>query len=298
MGGDGATTGNYALVYQDHGTAIVDYGVARYSDTGNLFEFTAVGVTSPSFWDGAALYVIALSQHATDLRVWDFTPGRLTPPSLGDGSNSAVFVKLAKPITDTLGVGLLVSYERSQMTLLPWSGLPPIRYQTGYLPSGGLGVHWHPDEHWQLGARALLNFDDETRDDVNGLHSGVASKQEYRLGVGWSPWRGTLLDLGGDVLVISDGLSAALGATNTTQAKAYPTVGIEQALVPRRVWVRAGLDETTWTAGMSLRARPFRIDLAYLNGIALARTGDQFGQRNASLLTTLTLDYESLVTSR
>jgi hypothetical protein len=72
-------------------------------------------------------------------------------------------------------------------------------------------------------------------------------------------------------------------------------VGIEQALVRDRVWARAGLDETTWATGMSLKARPFKIDLAYLYNLAAARTGDVFGKRNASLIATIGFDYESLL---
>ena len=37
MGGDGATIGNYALVYRDAGGAILDIGVMRFSDTANFF---------------------------------------------------------------------------------------------------------------------------------------------------------------------------------------------------------------------------------------------------------------------
>src|SRR6185369_4082496 len=82
MGGDGATWGNYSLVYNDAGTALLDYGIVRYSDTGNTMTFTAVGLTSPKFWDDAALYLIALSQHGTGLRVWTMTPTAMgKPPS-------------------------------------------------------------------------------------------------------------------------------------------------------------------------------------------------------------------------
>jgi hypothetical protein len=69
LGGDGATFGNYSLVYRDAGSAIADYGVVHFSHTGSDFTFTAVGFTTPVLWDDAALYVIAMSQHATSLRV-------------------------------------------------------------------------------------------------------------------------------------------------------------------------------------------------------------------------------------
>ena len=85
MGGDGATTGNYALVYKDAGGAIFDEGIVRFTDTGNLFTFSAVGFTTPTFWDDAAFYVIALGQHGTGVRVWDLTPpSACKPPSRGE----------------------------------------------------------------------------------------------------------------------------------------------------------------------------------------------------------------------
>jgi hypothetical protein len=56
------------------------------------------------------------------------------------------------------------------------------------------------------------------------------------------------------------------------------------------VWVRAGLDERTWTTGLSLRARPLTIDVAYVYGIALSRIDELFGQRNASLLASVRVD--------
>src|ERR1700754_131598 len=63
MGGDGATWGNYSLVYRDSGTALLDVGNTSYSG-GNTFGFTAIGVTLPSFKNGLTLYAIALSQYA------------------------------------------------------------------------------------------------------------------------------------------------------------------------------------------------------------------------------------------
>ena len=66
----------------------------------------------------------------------------------------------------------------------------------------------------------------------------------------------------------------------------------------KRVWARAGLDETTWTTGMSVAFTPFKIDLAYLYNIAAARTGDVFGQRNTSLIATFNFEYEALFAKR
>lgn len=289
MGGDGATTGNYALVYRDAGSAIADEGVVRFADTDNLFTFTAVGMTTPTFWDGAAFYVVALRQTGSDIHVWDLTPpSAMKPPSTGDLTDTSVFVKIAKPIVKTLSIGLMGAFELSRATLAPDAGGPPIQFATSYLPSGGLGLHWHPNDHWQLGARVIFNRDQETRSQGSSVTSGVLRSYEYRFGEAYSPWEGTLFDVG---LVALD---RANYLEHTTTFAVNPTIGAEQALVPRRVWARAGLDETTWTTGVSVAFAPFRIDLAYLYNLAAARTADVFGKRNSSLIGTLAFDYESV----
>lgn len=287
MGGDGATFGNYSLIYHDAGTAVLDYGLVHFSDTGDQFTFTAVGFTSPTFWEDAALYVIAMSQHADDVHAWSLTPPSASqPPSTGDGSNQAVFVKFAKPITDMISAGILLSYELSQMTLLPDAGGPAIMYRTAWRPSGGLGVSWQPSSHVLFGARALLSNDWETRIDGAGERSGFARSYEYRLGGAFMPWDGTVLDLGAAALDRSN----ALDATRTF--KVAPTVGAEQAIVKKRLWVRAGLDETTWTAGISGAVAPFKLDVALLRDLAAERTGDVFGKSNLGGFATLTVEYE------
>ena len=292
MGGDGATTGNYALVYKDAGGAIFDEGVVRFQDTGNFFTFSAVGFTTPTFWDDAAFYVIALGQRATDVRLWDFTPSPAHPPSRGDLADTSVFVKFAKPLSKTWSLGFMGAYELSQAMLSPDSGAPPISFRTSYLPSGGAGLHWHPDEHWQAGARIILNHDNETRTQGGVSKTGFLRAYEYRLGVAYSPWKGTLLDAGGVILDRSNGLEG------TSSFDLRPTLGAEQAVVSKRVWVRGGLDETTWTTGMSVAFQPVKIDLAYLYNLAASRTGDIFGQRNTSLILTVNFDYEALVAAR
>jgi hypothetical protein len=289
MGGDGATTGNYALVYKDAGGAIFDEGVAHFVDTGNLFTFSAVGFTTPSFWDDAAFYVIALGQTANGVHVWDLTPrSAKRPPSTGNLSDTSVFVKLAKPLGSTVSIGFMGAFELSQATLGPDAGGPPIEFTTSYLPSGGLGLHWHPGEHWQFGARVILNHDQETRRQGGSVTTGLLRSYEYRLGGAYSPWKGTLVDIG----------AAALDRSNDVEHTATfvvnPTVGVEQWLVPKRVWARAGLDETTWTTGMSVVLGPIKIDLAYLYNLAAARTADVFGKRNTSLIATIGLDYTKL----
>ena len=122
--------------------------MARYVDTADAFSFLAAKLTTAGFWDGAVLSVTALSQRTTDTRVWDDTPAsKLQPPSLGDGSSQEALLVLAKPLTlpHTLALGVMASYAQSQMTLLPFVGKPPIRYETSWLPSGGVGLHWHPE---------------------------------------------------------------------------------------------------------------------------------------------------------
>jgi hypothetical protein len=290
MGGDGATTGNYALVYKDAGGAIFDQGVVRFLDTGNRFTFSAVGFTTPTFWDDAAFYVIALGQTATGARVWSLTPPSASkPPSTGNLADTSVFIKFAKPISKTLSIGFMGAYELSQASLVPDTGAATIQFHTSYLPSGGLGVHWHPDDHWQFGTRVILNHDRETRTQGTATKSGVLRSYEYRFGGAYSPWRGTLFDVG----VV--GLDRSNGVENTSSLVFQPTLGIEQVLVRKRVWARAGLDETTWTTGMSLALAPIKIDLAYLYNLAERRTGDVFGKRNASLIGTIAFDYESLL---
>jgi len=131
MGGDGATLGNYSLVWRDAGSAVLDDGAVHYGDTGNSFTFTAVGFTTPSFWDDAAVYVIAMSQQASAIRTWTETgPSASKPPSTGEGSNQAVFVKAAKPLGAGFSLGILLPYELSQMTLLPDGGSTPLVFRT------------------------------------------------------------------------------------------------------------------------------------------------------------------------
>ncbi|MGZ3454462.1 MAG: hypothetical protein ACXVEF_32950 [Polyangiales bacterium] len=293
MGGDGATTGNYALVYKDAGGAIFDEGVVHFTDTGNLFTFSAVGFTTPTFWDDAAFYVIALAQHAPDTHVWTLTPASPSkPPSTGNLSDASVFVKFAKPLSKSWSIGFMGAFELSDAVLVPDGGAAPIRFKTSYLPSGGAGLHFHPDEHWQVGARVILNHDNETRTQGAVSKTGLLRSYEYRLGVAYAPWAGTLFDAGASALDRSNGLE------DTKTFDVHPTVGAEQVLVRKKVWVRAGLDETTWTGGMSVASGAFKLDLAYLRNLAAARTNDVFGKRNVSFIGTLGFDYEKYLAGR
>jgi hypothetical protein len=224
------------------------------------------------------------------VRVWslrDFGPSK--PASTGDGSDSAVFIKFAKPLGKKAGIGFLAGYETSQMTLIPDNGSAPIRFRTQYLPQVGFGLHWEPNEHWLLGTRVLTNNDTETREDAKGTHTGDLNKIESRAGVAFTPWKGTIVDAGIVRLDRWDGVA------NTENHDFYPTLGIEQAIVPKVMWVRGGLDETTWALGFSAKPTPFKLDVALLQNIAESRTQDTFGHRNTSVIATLNFDYESVL---
>src|SRR6202000_1999100 len=88
MGGDGATWGNYSLVFRDSSTALLDIGSTSYLNK-NTFGFTAVGVTLPPFRNGLALYAIALSQNAANVSTTLKYPGSANLPDAvhGDGSD-------------------------------------------------------------------------------------------------------------------------------------------------------------------------------------------------------------------
>ena len=293
MGGDGATTGNYALVMNDAGSAIFDEGLVRFLDTGNFFTFSAVGFTTPHFWNDAAFYVIALGQNGTGIRTWTTTPKNpMHPPSIGNLADTSVFVKFAKPLSKAWSVGFMGAYEVSQATLVPLDGSAPVDYRTTWLPSGGAGLHWHPSKQFQAGIRVILNHDIETRSSAGQVKQGLLRSYEYRLGVAYAPWKWTLLDAGVDLLDRSNDVEG------TSSLEPHPTIGLEQTLVQKHVWVRAGLDETTWTTGMSVALPFFKIDLAYLWNLAQARTGDVFGNRNVSLIATINFDYERLFKKR
>src|SRR6266853_165995 len=79
FGGDGATWGNYGLVWKDAGTALLDYGDTSYSN-GNDFHFEAVGATTPPLWHDLAIYLIAMTETTNDVRF------SLKPPGLGPGA--------------------------------------------------------------------------------------------------------------------------------------------------------------------------------------------------------------------
>jgi hypothetical protein len=286
FGGDGATWGNYALVWRDADTALVDYGDTHYTN-GNDFHFAAVGLTTPSLWHGLTIYVIGMFQDANDVRFKAKAPG-LGPspvPVIGKGSDHAVFSKIAMPLGKGFSVGVLLSHETSQFEANQNPQQTGVRYETEWRPSGGFGVAWQPTKRVLLGFRALLNRDLERRTDSAGVRQGMVRTNEYRLGVSVSPWQGALVDVGATRLQRHNTLAG------TYTLVYHPNLGFEQAVLQGRLTARFGLDETSPTVGLSGTFAPFRLDFAYVGNMGKSRVGDLFGTDSHSVLVTLTVDY-------
>ncbi|HZS38136.1 MAG TPA: hypothetical protein VFF06_14965 [Polyangia bacterium] len=297
FGGDGATWGNYSLVWRDAGTALVDAGATGYTN-GNLFSFTTVGFTTPQLWRGLTIYAIALSQSANTIHLALSSPGLGPVPIAvrGDGSNQALFIKLAMPLGHGFAIGVLLSYEVSQFDATTEEGAPAaVRFRTQWLPSGGLGVSWQPTPRWLAGVRVILNHDWERRVDPTTSASGLYRSYEFRAGASFSPWKGALLDAGGTLLERAN----AIAGTETLGGGL--NLGFEQAFLERQLVVRGGVDECTFGAwgrhgctaggGLSVKVHPVNLDVAYLYNLGAERVGPVFGSESHSILATLTLDY-------
>ena len=290
FGGDGATWGNYGLVWKDAGTALLDYGNTSYTN-GNDFYFVAAGATSPSLWHDLAIYLIAMIENTNDVQFKLKSPG-LGPdptPVAGHGSDNALFSKIALPLGHGVSAGILLSYERSHFDASA-IGAPDntVRYQTFWRPSGGFGVAWQPSNRLLFGFRALLNNDLEQRTDSHATSEGLARSAELRLGGSVSPWEGALIDLGGTRL---ERRNASAG-THTVIYE--PNVGFEQALFSRHLTLRIGVDETSPTAGLSVKIPPFNLDIAYVRNMARSRVDELFGTESNSILATFTVDYGAI----
>lgn len=287
FGGDGATWGNYALVWRDADTALVDFGDTHYTN-GNDFHFSAVGLTSPSLWHNLTIYVIAMLQDTNDVRFNVKSPGLGPGPvsMIGKGSDHAIFSKIAMPLAKGVSVGVLLSHETSQFDATA-VGNPQqsIRYETHWRPSGGFGVAWQPGKRMLFGFRGLLNNDLEQRTDPAGSRQGMARTAEYRLGGSILPWGGAVVDVGATRLQRRN----ALNATHTLVY--HPNLGFEQALLQSRLVPRFGLDETSATAGFSVKFARNRLDAAYVDNMARSRVGNLFGPNSHSALVTFTIDY-------
>ena len=290
FGGDGATWGNYGLVWRDAGTALVDYGDTSYSN-GNDLHFEAVGATTPPLWHDLAVYLIAMTESTNDLQLKLKSPGlgpAATPVS-GHGTDDALFSKIALPLGHGVSAGVLLSYEVSHFDGNSVAApAESIRYQTQWRPSGGFGIAWQPDKKLMFGFRALLNSDLERRIDPAGTSEGLARSVELRVGGSVAPWEGALIDVGTTRLEKRN----AIAATHTISHE--PNIGFEQSLLARRLTLRLGVDETSPTAGFSAKFPPFNIDVAYVRNMARNRVGELFGARADSILATFTLDYQSL----
>ncbi len=294
FGGDGATWGNYGLVWKDADTALLDYGQTSYTN-GNDFHFVAAGATTPPLWQGLAIYLIAMNESSDTLHLRLKSPG-LGPaptPVMGHGADNALFSKVAVPLGHGVSAGVLVSYERSHFDASSAdSPAQAVRYQTVWRPSGGFGVAWQPSKMFLFGFRALLSNDQEQREDPAGSREGMARSSEYRLGGSVAPWSGALIDIGGTRLDKSNSLAGS-------HSVAYePNLGFEQALWSRHLTLRFGVDETSPTAGLSLRYLPVNVDIAYVRNMARARVGELFGDHSDSIVATFTIDYQSLTRSR
>ena len=290
FGGDGATWGNYGLVWKDAGTVLADYGDTSYSN-GNDFHFAALGATTPSLWGQLGIYLIAMREDTNDLHFNLRSPGLGTGPTpvSGEGIDRAVFSKIAMPLGHGISAGVLLSYETSHFTARAnASPENTVRYQTSWRPSGGFGVAWQPHPRLLFGFRALLNNDEEQRTDAVGVREGLARSAELRLGGSVAPWTGALIDVGGTRLEKQN----AIAQTHTITYE--PNVGFEQALLSRHLFLRFGVDETSPTAGLSVKWLPFNLDLAYVRNMARARVGELFGTRSNSIVLTFTWDYKAL----
>lgn len=294
FGGDGATWGNYGLVWKDAGTALADYGETSYSN-GNDFHFVAIVATTPSLWHGLAIYVIGMTEHTNNVLLNLKAPGfgAAPVPMIGHGTDDAVFSKIAMPLGHGISAGILLSYETSHFDATSVAApSQAVRYSTVWRPSGGFGIAWQPSKPLLFGIRVLLNNDLEIRTDPVGTSEGLARSSELRLGGSLAPWEGALIDLGGTRL---EKLNAIAGTHTITYE---PNVGFEQAFAGRHLTLRVGVDETSPTAGATLRFLPLNLDIAYVRNMARARVGELFGDRSNSVLVTFTVDYEALRNGR
>lgn len=286
MGGDGATWGNYSLNWKDASTALVDYGGTFFTDTGNDIHFVAVGYTSPPFWKDAALYVIAMAEWASDLKLHLKSPAFPTGADLGgDGSDQAIFLKFAKPIGHGVSLGVLRGWERSSLTAVDPSGGGYLKYTTPGLPSAGGGLTWEATKWLLLGARFLLNNDWETRTDARSAASGWYHSWEWRLGISVRVWRGGLFDVG------YVGLWRGSAVDRTATIDHALLAGYEQELWPNHLIVRVGWNETSPTAGLTARLGRFKLDVAYVYKLGVERTNGVFGHVDHSVLASLIFNY-------
>jgi hypothetical protein len=288
FGGDGATWGNYPLVWKDADSALVDFGNTHYSN-GNNFDFVAVGMNTPSLWHHLTIYAVAMFPNANNVRFSAQSPGlgSSAVPLIGSGTDQGIFAKIAMPLGKGFSVGGLLNYEVSRLDASTVSTRIPqqVRYETGWRPSGGFGITWEPTKRLLFGFRGLANNDLERRTDPAGLTEGIVSKTEFRLGGSVSPWDGALIDAGATRLASSN---AQAGTHSIFFA---PNIGFEQALLGKHLPLRGGVDETSPTAGITLKYSRYKLDTGYVHDMAKKRIGDLLGTNSQSILFTFTVDY-------
>ncbi len=287
FGGDGATWGNYALVWKDANTAVADYGDTHFTN-GNNFHFSAAGLTLPPLWHHLGIYAIAMFENSNDVAFNAKSPGLGPNPValVGNGSDHAVFSKIALPLGKGFSAGVLLSGETSSFDASAQSdSQQTVHYETKWRPSGGLGVSWQPNKTILLGFRGLVNSDMERRTDSAGTADGMARTTEYRIGGSIAPWKGALIDLGTTRLERRNDLNASHSVVF------HINPGFEQALLNKRIAFRFGVDETSPTAGFSFKLNRYKLDAAYVDNMAKSRVGNLFGTTSRSFVTTFTFDY-------
>lgn len=287
FGGDGATWGNYGLLWHEANGALADYGETQFTN-GNSFHFVAGGMTSPPTWHHLTFYAIAMVQKGNGIHLNVQSPG-LGPGAkeiTGNGSDLGIFGKIAMPLGKGVSVGVLLSHETSQFdaTFDTMAGRR-IHYRSEWRPSGGLGLAWQPNKRLLFGAREMVNNDMEYRTDPAGTTHGEVRSTEFRLGASVAPWRGAWMDMGGTSLIRSN-------AQAVTHSHFYhPNLGFEQDLPAKHLALRFGLDETSPTVGLSLKYKRIKLDTAYVHNMGRARVGNLFGTSSNSVLMTFTVDY-------
>ncbi|MGC9158499.1 MAG: hypothetical protein ACP5FH_05865 [Terracidiphilus sp.] len=287
FGGDGATWGNYGLIWHDANGIVADYGETQFTN-GNGFHFEAGGMTSPATWHRLTFYAITMVQNGNDIHLNVRSPGLGSgaTPITGNASDLGVFGKIALPLGKGVSIGMLLSHETSQFDgAADAAGGGSIRYDTDWRPSGGLGLAWQPDKRLLFGTREMVNNDMEYRTDPAGTMHGEVRSTEFRLGSSMAPWRDAWIDLGGTSLIRSDALAG------THSHFYHPNLGFEQGMLNRHLELRGGLDETSPTAGLSAKYKRLKLDTAYVRNMGRSRVGTLFGAINNSVLLTLTINY-------
>ena len=291
FGGDGATWGNYALIWHDADSGLIDYGDTHYTN-GNQFNFAAVGLNSPSLWHGLTIYGVAMFQNANNVHFNAKSPGlgSSAVALVGDGTDQGIFTKIAMPLGRGFSVGGLLNYEVSQFDANTVSAgnhrAHPLQHR--------LAAVWRfrPYVGTEQKAVVWLSWLGQQRSgertDPAGLRQGVSSRTEFRVGGSVSPWEGALIDIGATRLARSN----ALDATHSIYYD--PNLGFEQALLGKHLVLRGGLDETSPTAGISMKFSRYKLDTGYVHDMAIRRVGTLFGENSQSILFTFTVDYGHL----